>query len=919
MTYTNITGKFIGECMTGFGINYPVKILNSGNSDVLYHITSSDSNFEISNSDLIVSNGGSGSFDILFYPTFSVTSGYETTLVTISSESVDDGSVDPSGDINLYITGHRLVDTTGGHIRNFRALRNYDADNGLNYTFYWKPPTGTGYLNNYFITGYQIEISTTNDFSSIVVSKQRSVEQNNFAPRYSSYYGFPDEDIFTNISKYDNGTQFELNTSYYARIYTWVDGVTGESVYATGIDDINTIVSNEVLTGNVSVKNDIRFTKRAIDVYVPPKIKYVNYNLYNDLVEKNKGSNNFLYISGINVYLPTQTTFSSTSDTNYCLNLDGLLKRFTGDATYGTNINIYLEETTNLLSYKGKGGDLKNITPNTNIKSYIDNIQSIYNSNSDPTCTDAKNGGPIFNFNIKSTNTSDQEITDLNYNVYQKFGSKIQAGGGGSKASITWLYGNGSSIISFVGNDKNNVYYKTIFYLNGKENDKKITDINIYKTQLVKNSLKIEKDEVIAAISKGGLYGNLSTWPCVNGEDDDRVADGFGSSYLRILDNSQANTLIGSINSPNVNTIDLGLIDQTLYSRPINTTSSLAGKIVNGSTNSKPRLFITKYEIPSDFVFRFANSGITNSPGIQWSDTTNTALLQGSTTASIYNNSIYSHVGKNSITLHNQEYLQYTFNSTSNSSMTSKNCNEFDFYMVVAYRPVNKVAKSEITPLGYVTSKFKLLDWCLDLKNTIDKQVIIKYFPYYQEVRQYRKESNIFEFFIAPLMNGEIKNSISASGVERLWDVNTVFFNNKYIQVSKSLLNATDYYPMIINVKRSNTFYSIYINGSLVITYDMGSFITNASSYVLQNIDNSILKLLTNCTLTNGSNKETVTYFDLVFYNKILNSDETVQLYSYYMSEYLKLFTGGTTDYIDLKSNRIRLPNIFNVAGRNLV
>ncbi len=137
MIYTNSTGKFIGECMTGFGINYPVYIYNSGNSEVAYTMTSSDSNFLLSDSQLIIANGNSDHFDILFNPTSNGVSGYETASITISSESTEDGSVDPSGSITIYATGHRIVDTTGGHVRNFRALKNYDTTNGLSYTFYW--------------------------------------------------------------------------------------------------------------------------------------------------------------------------------------------------------------------------------------------------------------------------------------------------------------------------------------------------------------------------------------------------------------------------------------------------------------------------------------------------------------------------------------------------------------------------------------------------------------------------------------------------------------------------------------------------------------------------------------------------------------------------------------------------------------
>ena len=36
MTYVNLTGKNIGDCLTGFAINYPFTIFNSGNSDIFY-------------------------------------------------------------------------------------------------------------------------------------------------------------------------------------------------------------------------------------------------------------------------------------------------------------------------------------------------------------------------------------------------------------------------------------------------------------------------------------------------------------------------------------------------------------------------------------------------------------------------------------------------------------------------------------------------------------------------------------------------------------------------------------------------------------------------------------------------------------------------------------------------------------------
>ena len=50
-------------------------------------------------------------------------------------------------------------------------LKNYDSINGLSYSFYWRPPTGTGYLNNYFVTGYGLDVAVDTAFTDKKVSK----------------------------------------------------------------------------------------------------------------------------------------------------------------------------------------------------------------------------------------------------------------------------------------------------------------------------------------------------------------------------------------------------------------------------------------------------------------------------------------------------------------------------------------------------------------------------------------------------------------------------------------------------------------------------------------------------------------------------------------------------------------------------
>lgn len=928
MIYTNITGKFIGECMTGFGINCPINILNSGNSDVFYSFQSDDSNFTLSAPNLYIPNGGSGYLDVYFYPTFTNLSGFESGIVTITSESAEDGSVDPSGNISIYLTGHRLVNTTGGHVRNFRALRNYNPDKGLSYTFYWKPPTGISYLNNYFITGYKLEISTSDGFSPIDASKLIEIPTNNYDPRYGTFKGYSNDDIFTNINAYNDGTKFILDTPYYARIYTLVNNVTGESVYATGIDELYTPVSNEVITGNVSVKNNLVFTKKALDVVIPSAQKYVNYNLYDAIIKTNNNNNNFIYISGINAYLPSNTVFSSNNENLYSINLQGDLKNFTGNPTYGTNINIYVEDTTSILGYEGKGGDLKGIMQDQKLSEYKQSIQALYDKK-DPTCTDATNGGSVFNFNIKAIKSNESSVTDINYNIIKKSGSKILAGGGGSKACVIWIYGTGnpSNFFSFVAADKNDNYYHLIFYLNGNNNSDKTTNLTVYSTTMAGTATWIKPGKELGfTLKEGDIYGQLSTWKVAAGEDNTNVNPAYlrrQGIFTNTLNGLQLTNFVPStISNPDV--INLKQIDQNLeyiYASPINNSLTYAGKIINGASDSKVKVYPVSSSIPSDYVFRFNSANISNSDPtlIKWFDSTNTVDLHGPKPtvgeSVIYNNSIYNHVGKNSITLHSNQYVIGQFDSVYNPSIDqniiNKDCSEFDLYMVLSYRPVTKETDSYLGNSVYKTSRFHLFDWVMNWQTNDTKQCSISKYPYTSQDWIYTKEPNVFSFLLFPLLKVFIVNA------------NLPYIGNNLnpIQLSKSLYNVTDYYPFILNIKRTGLTYSFYINSLLVQVINVSNtnvvnFQKDIDTLIMKNITSSQLKLSSGCTLTNGSNFETMSYFDIVFYNKILNSLETKDLYSYYYKEYFKLFTGDTNDYIDLKSNRIRLPNIFSIAGK---
>ena len=49
MSYVKTTGVNIGNCLTGFGIHYPITVFNSGNGEVFYNIQNSNQdNFSLS-------------------------------------------------------------------------------------------------------------------------------------------------------------------------------------------------------------------------------------------------------------------------------------------------------------------------------------------------------------------------------------------------------------------------------------------------------------------------------------------------------------------------------------------------------------------------------------------------------------------------------------------------------------------------------------------------------------------------------------------------------------------------------------------------------------------------------------------------------------------------------------------------------
>jgi hypothetical protein len=108
---------------------------------------------------------------------------------------------------------------------------------------------------------------------------------------------------------------------------------------------------------------------------------------------------------------------------------------------------------------------------------------------------------------------------------------------------------------------------------------------------------------------------------------------------------------------------------------------------------------------------------------------------------------------------------------------------------------------------------------------------------------------------------------------------------------------------------------TIFANGISVISYDLNTFIADANNHIIKNLSNSTLKLISKCDDVVGGNKESMSYFDIMFYNRNLTTSELNSLHTNLIKEYFKLFTGSSLD-LNIKSNRIRLPNVFNLTGR---
>lgn len=909
MTYVNLTGKNIGECLTGFAINYPITIFNSGNSDVFYQFeVQNDPNdiFSLSDSSLILNNGQSGSISVLYCPPETSPAGNNDCDLIISSESIEDGSVDPSGNITIEITGSKIVNTTGGHIRNFVALKNYDAKKGINYDFRWFAPTGTGNLKNYFFTGYRLDIATNTDFSSLVHREDISITQNtNNKPRFSTFYGYEENDlIIKNIKEFNYPTTnpIQLDTNYYARLYTNSCGNSGINIYASGIDTLNDTVSNEVFVGySGATRPNIKFNKKTLEVIVPQSTKYENFDLYKKIVEYNNGSDDLNFYSGINVYLSEGSRFFSSDSNKYAINLLGPFKNFTGDNTDGTVVNLYVPQNVFIFGNPGKGGDISNILPPVNQD--VDNLDlsaifnaSNYANSSTNGLTDSQPGGNVFNLSLE-TFANNLLRSDLIYNIYIQKNTSIVSGGGGNKAGFASV-GTNNQGQAIIGTGSDFIERRLIFPIAGANNRRNpyfllkdprgLTLGNLAK--LISPSPEFGEDAVDNIV----LYDFATNQYFINSEfttavyNQSAVAD--QRFYLKTNERK-----VGYANG----SIVLNKYTETMFVKLNGNDPSSCGKLINKLSDSTVKLNFYNDNISTDYVFRLNNADLNTGP-VSWSGKNSagtTIITLGTSVGAPEMVADFRSLGYKSLKLQSGDSLKGVFSSNIFAA-------DFDLFIVGAVE-----GSATNVPLQFNTpNTCSFFNWYANGATDYDAIINIILELFRESVyKSFGKEPNIFTFFF-PLLYNQALSPNTATNFSNARNEATA----KALQVSKQLNSSIvggGYYPFILNIQREGQYYSIYINGNLVSSYSLPVL----QSYLTQ-LNNTCFDL-SNKPLTGGTSNVNNLYFDAIFYNRVLFNTERVQMFNSLSKTYLKLFSGFTDSSLLLNS-RIKLPNNFNIAGR---
>ena len=937
MSYVKTTGVNIGNCLTGFGIHYPITVFNSGNGEVFYNIQNSNQdNFSLSKNNFSLNAGDYDVFDVFYKPTLSASLSDQTTDLTISSVSIDDGSVDPSGDITVNLTGSKLINITGGNPRAFRVVG--DTKN-FKYNFYWKDPTGISgsNLKNYFITGYRLDLATGIDFTSLQIeySKDFNIAENtSLNPKFSTYYGFNDDDRTFELNR-DLYPDLKSNQNYYARLYSLVNNNTGISIYATGVDSAVSNYSDEVSIGYSGAPINIKLVTKAFDFYINFSTWYsYTYDLYAEIIKQN-GSNDFSAYSGINIYLPERSIFESRDTNVGALKLDGTFNNLTGDGN--TFINIYVPYNTELI---GKYGDGTNVYYEKGMEKVGNTVYqgnfvakepavllnlSATNNGTTPTdplkaYSDTTNGGPCITLKAKTDlGSSIGERTDIKYNIYSQLPNinktldlgngvkcepKFGAGSGGGKGGFVYMY----VFVTFypffdtISADSNLQYQVIPFngtYPKGYADD---TTVNrkywlyyIYyggASRIYVNA----KGEFLTFYAHAYNIGS----PIVD-------AGEFGSAYLEYQEVNKNkyyfpySSIDGSIPNDQVQ-LSYTVIKDRLRWYPFNKNlnNRQSGYLIDSFSNASVNYNLYNKNLASDYVFRFDQSGI--SSAISWSGS-GSYTLQNTTGVNVGNYILnYQSLGSSeykAINLKNNQFLKLNFTTTTSF-------NDFDLFFVCSFDDFIS------TDNDVYCSVF---DWYLNENNITSNQFNIKNFESLLNTR-FPKESVSFNYNNTCLTN--LKN------VSTPTDYGKKISKQLYIRSKVSNIDTT---TNIIttstnhNLQNGDTicFYADTLP-SPIASYDpVSPYAQDKNTYVVSNVTANTFKLGTLDITTVGSNVYIEKIKSSVLYRPfILQIRRTGNTYAYYINRTLvNQITPQNSLLNDLKDTTLKLINRNATIGIN--
>jgi hypothetical protein len=935
MSYVKTTGANIGNCLTGFGIHYPITISNSGNGAVFYSIENSNNdNFSLSRNSFTVNAGDYDIFDIFYKPTLSNSLSDEITDLTISSISADDGSVDPSGDITLNLTGSKLIDITGGNPRAFRVIGDRRS---MKYDFYWKDPTGISgsNLKNYFITGYRLDLATGVDFTSLQIeySKDFNIAENtDLNPKFSTYYGFNDDDRVFTLNRSINSS-LTADQNYYARLYSLANNNTGVAIYATGVDSNVDAYSNEVSMGYSGTPINIKLTKKAFDFYINFSTWYsYTYDLYAALINQNNFSRDFSAYSGINIYLPEKSIFESRDGSVGALKLDGLFDNLTGDGS--TFINIYVPYNTEL---RGRYGDGTNVYYNKELKQkvtyhqFVDHLWinllqlsnlSQTNDGTTPTdpsqaYSDTTNGGPCITLKAETNlGGSIGKRTDIKYNIYSQLpninntlslGSRIcepkfGAGTGGGKGGFVhlnfwqtyFLFADPTDITSttmYAVIPFNGTYPKD--YLKDTQVNRKYWFYYVFYNAMAFDGMQDQNGNPIKITEP--TYTTNS--PILN-------AGEVGSAYLSYQVIGKTNSYYFPYKETEIATRSYTNFIHSVYWYPFNKNlnNRQPGYLIDSFSNVSVNYSLYNKNLASGYVFRFDQSGISNAASPlakSWSGSGSYTLenLTGANEGAYISN--YKSLGSSAykaINLKNDQFLKLTF--AANTSF-----DDFDLFFVCSFDDFTSTDKDVYC---------SVFDWYLNEKNITRNQFNIKNFESLLNI-SFPKETVSFNY-----KNTCLNNSIDASP-SNLYGTKIskqLYIRSKVSSISSNIITTSTKH----NLQNGDTicFYADTLPFGIA-SYDSSSpHAQDKNTYIVSNITDYTFKLGT-LTISGGSN----VYIEKIKSNAlyrpfILQIRRIGNTYSYYINRELVNQTISPGVLLkDLNGTTLKLINRNTTIGIN--